>query len=226
MPEPLVESFRKEFHDVAVYLIEKSLVDHQNFPARRTRSDDVVVLESDYWKTAPRMQEKVPYSQLYEGAFDASAYDLRFLDGALVQMRYEFSKRSGQLLRSSASFLPSPDLTAYQDDPQLYLRDEVYGDVVDPRVVPVPMRVDFDAGAAVDLHHPHSHMTFGLYEHCRIAVTAAMTPWHFLELVLRSFYRTKDWLGTDELPGPRVKMPKTITPREQELGHFAVPASA
>lgn len=79
-------------------------------------------------------------------------------DGAMVQMRYAFSASTGQLLRSSASFLPSPDLTPYQDDPELYITDQVYGEIVDPRVVPVPLQVDFDGGASQDLHHPHSHL--------------------------------------------------------------------
>lgn len=223
MGEPLVEQFRKEYEDVVVYLVEKSLVDRQKFLARRARPDGVMTLESDYWQAAPRMQAKVPYTELYERARSMDAFDLLFLDGAIVQMRYEFSSRSGELLRSSASFLPSPSLTAYQDDPELYLRDEVYGDVIDPRVVPVPMRADYDPGAAVEVHHPSSHLTLGLYSHCRIAVSAAVTPWNFLELVIRSFYRTKAWVGTDELPARRVKMPRTITATEEGLSHFSVP---
>lgn len=171
------------------------------------------------------MQRRVEYSTLYTELVTAGAYDLRFLDGALVQLQYEFSAAAGTLLRSRAAYLPAPDLSPFQEDPDLYLLDEVYGDVLDRRVVTVPLRLDFDSrpGVAKDLHHPQSHLTLGQYPHCRLPIASPVTPYYFLELLLRSFYRTDDWLCTDHMPGPRVRMPNTITARERELLHLSLP---
>lgn len=229
MTEVLVESFRRELSDLTGYLIERSLIDDQQVPARRARGQQIVVLESDYWSRddIPRVQRKIPYATLYEELATSGAYDLRFLDGALVQFRYEFNKDGRQLHRSRVAFFPSPDLTPYQEDPELYLHDEVYGEVVDPRVVPVPLRFDFDSRDDVvrDLLHPASHLTIGQYPHCRVPLTGALTPYFFVELVLRSFYRTNDWVHTDDLPAPRVQMPSTITAREQNYAHISLPST-
>lgn len=226
MAEPrLVDLFCRELHEQIGYLVEQSLVDDQRWPARRRRGNNEV-LESDYWAVGHRLQRKVPYSELYDACRAEKAYDLRFLDGALVQVRYEFRADSHELLRSRAAFLPSPDLTPYQEDPELYLHDEVYGDVIDPRVVPVPLRFDFDSRPAVvkDLLHPQSHLTLGQYPHCRVALSNAITPYYLIELLLRSFYRTDSILNTFNLPRPLVQMPKTITETEQNYAHVSVPA--
>ena len=225
LADVLVDTFRAELIDLIGYVISESLVDDQNIPARRSRGNDIVVLQSDYWDSAPRLQRNIAYAQLHSELVEARAYDLRFLDGAIVQMQYEFSEKSGGLLRSRAAFLPAPDLTAFQEQPDLYLLDEVYGDVIDLRVVAVPLRFDFDSRPTVakDLHHPQSHLTLGQYPHCRVALTSAITPYYFMELILRSFYRTKDWLCTDDLPAPRVRMNKTITAREESLVHLGLP---
>ena len=186
------------------------------FPVRRDRGNNIVLLQSDYWDSAPRMQRKVPYSELYAELIEAEAYDMvRFLDGALVQLRYEFAADTDILRRSRVAFLPSPDLIPYQEQLDLYLMDEIYGDVVDRRVVARPLRFDFDSRQQVakDLHHPVSHLTIGQYPYCRLAATGAITPYYFVELILRAFYRTDDFIHVGELPGPRALMPKTISPR-------------
>lgn len=225
--EPLVELFRKELIDLTGFLISESLVDSQNIAARRDVGHGIVVLEADYWVSAPRMLGKSDYSELYRLCADSGAYDLRFLDGALVQFHFEFrAGRKGGLRRSGASFLPAPDLTPFQDQPDLYLLDELYGDVVDRRSVSVPLRFDYDSRPEVveDLHHPESHLTIGQYPHCRVPVTSAVSPYFFIEFILRAFYRTKNWLCTDDLPPPRVALPRTITRREESLLHLSLPA--
>lgn len=233
MDKPLVELFRKEISDITGYLIANSLIDSQNYPARRQRIDNIEVLQSDYWESdywdnARRMQRaNVEYATHYRELAAAGAYDLRFLDGALVQLQYEFATDTGDLRRGCASFLPAPDLLPYQDESALYLLDEVYGDVVDRRVVTVPIRFDFDSRADViqTVHHPQSHLTIGQYPLCRVAVCSAVTPYYFLELVLRCFYRTRQSLPTEGMPGPKARMNKTITLEEEGLVHICLPTN-
>lgn len=224
-----VETFRKELIDLTSYLLERSMVDDQNLAVRRDVGGGRVALEAPYWSNdPPDLFAAVSYGELYLALTSSRAYDLRFLDGGLVQVRFEFSAdRGGGLLRSRLAYLPSPDLTPFQEDPEIYLYDELFGDVVDVRAVTIPFRFDYDTSenAVVDLHHPVSHVTLGQYPHCRVAASGPITPYYFLEFVLRSFYRTRGWLATEELPVPRVAIRSTITDLERSLLHFGLPTS-
>ena len=229
--EPPIEKFRKELLDLTGHLIEQSLADDQNSVVRREVGHGLAVLEAPYWSSedCPDLFAPVPYGELHKRFAAQRAYDLRLLDGGLIQFRFEFTtKRPGKLRRSRLAYLPSPDLTPFQEDPDIYLQDEVFGDVVDLRAVTTPVRFDYDSRDEVvtDLHHPVSHVTLGQYPHCRIAASGPITPYYFVEFVLRSFYRTASWLATEHLPKPRVRIPLTITDLERSLLHFGLPTHA
>ncbi len=83
------------------------------------------------------------------------------LDGALIQMSYEFSNFS--LQRHRLAFLPSPVLEEFQTAPQAYLDDEISADITMRNIVPFPFRFDYDArdGHFAEMVHPKSHLTLG-----------------------------------------------------------------
>ncbi|MDI6872398.1 MAG: DUF2290 domain-containing protein [Bacillota bacterium] len=231
----LVEQFKEEVHELTAALIESGLVDDQNFVNRRTvgnkrEGTQTVALEAAYWSDPDvRVLASIPYHELHAHLTTSRAYDLRFLDGALAQFRFEFSADSpGILRRSRIAFLPAPDLTPFQQDPEIYLHDEVFGNVVDQRAVTTPFRFDYDIreGTVVDGHHPAAHVTLGQYPHCRIAAAGPITPYYFVEFVARAFYRTKTISLTDQLPSPRVAVPATITSHELTLVHIGLPTGA
>lgn len=228
----LVVEFERELHDLTAALVECGLVDDQNFVHRQTTGNkldgtQVITLEAGYWADPEvNVMASIPYNELHEQLSARRAYDLRFLDGGLVQVRFEFEPgKAGHLRRSRLAYLPSPDLTPFQQDPDIYIHDEVFGNVVDVRAVTTPLRFDYDTrqGTVVDVHHPMAHVTFGQYPYCRIAASGPITPYYFIELVVRSFYRTKTTLPTDRLPGPRLTVPATITGNEKALVHFGLP---
>jgi hypothetical protein len=224
-----IANFEKEINELTAHLIELSIVDSYNLAVRRDHVGDISVLEAGYWSNpdhSPDIFSRVPYDEFYTMLSSNRSYDLRFLDGALAQLRFEFKKGSrGQLLRSRLAYFPSPDLTPYQKDPEIYLSDEIYGDVVDVRSVGIPFRFDYDSSedTARDLHHPKSHVTLGQYPHCRIAASGPITPYYFVEFVLRSFYRTSSWLATPDLPKPRATSSATLTRAEISHIHFGLP---
>jgi len=164
-----------------------------------------------------------PYQDLYAEQLAARAYNIKMLDGALIQMSYEFA---GALpVRSRLAFLPSPDLTEFQAAPELYLEDLMYTEVVDPRAVTVPIRFDFDdrPGVATELAHPRAHLTLGQYKNCRIATTAPLTPGAFVGFLLRSFYNTAMTAITGGSPVAEHRFAATISGGEQASIHIAVP---
>lgn len=93
--EPVVE-FERELHELTSALVESGLVDDQNYVHRKTIGNkgdgtQVVALEANYWADPDvNVMASIPYSDLHAQLTERRAYDLRFLDGGLVQVRFEF----------------------------------------------------------------------------------------------------------------------------------------
>lgn len=151
------------------------------------------------------------------------------IDGALIQMAYDFS--DGRLQRHRLAFWPAPHLHEFQNSPDVYLQDELHGDVISKSVVPFPLRYDYDAriGRHVDVRHPKSHLTLGQYEHCRIPVSAPVAPHCFIDFLLRNFYRTPSGCYTDAMPPgtPGTSaFEESISPAERRVVHVTVPRAS
>ena len=145
------------------------------------------------------------------------------LDGALLQMMYLFD--NGILHRHRLAFFPSPHLEEFQNNPEIYLEDERYADVVARNIVPFPLRFDFDASERTSQNHlhPKSHVTLGQYENCRIPVTAPLTPVRFVEFILRNFYYTAFSQVVDKYPGFGGSFADSITQSERRMVHIVIP---
>lgn len=100
------------------------------------------------------------------------SYNMRMLDGALIHMMYRF--RNNQLEAHRLAFFPSPFLGEFQNNPEIYLEDEIYAEVIMRNIVPFPLRFDFDCReeVVVEMYHPKSHLTLGQYQNCRIPVSS------------------------------------------------------
>jgi hypothetical protein len=204
-------------------LIELSLCNDQNFPSSRTIGTAVdISVGSDIAYTAAL--KNVSYVEIYDALLGARAYNVRMVDGALIQMSYSFQEDS--LLRHRLAFFPSPDLTEFQNSPEIYEEDEIYAEVLSKNVVPFPIRFDFASSddLFVELHHPRSHVTLGQYTNCRIPVSAPLAPSAFVDFVLRSFYNTAHRKFCEQFPKCQFFFEQTIAQREVEVLHLRVPA--
>ena len=141
---------------------------------------------------------------------------MRMLDGALIHMMYRF--KNNQLEAHRLAFFPSPFLEEFQNNPEIYIEDEIYAEVTMRNIVPFPLRFDFDCReeVAVDIEHPKSHLTLGQYQNCRIPVSAALTPHHFIEFILRNFYNTAYRKYSNQLSTFSDRFETSITEREKE----------
>jgi len=223
MSGPSIQGVLKEVHTLTGFLVDKGFVDDQNFPVQRHLSASHCEIQFGNALPMSTMLKGMRYAELYAEQRAARSYNFRMLDGALIQMTYEFDR--GQLVRSRLAFLPSPDLTEFQNDPESYIEDALFVEVVDRRVVAVPLRFDFDdrQGVASSVAHPRSHLTLGQYKNCRIATTAPLTPGVFVGFVLKSFYNTAINEIADAAPCSRHRFKGTITAEEARLPHVAVP---
>ena len=146
------------------------------------------------------------------------------LDGALIQMMYAFA--DGTLQRHRLAFFPAPHLEEFQNNPDIYQDDEIYADVIAKNIVPFPVRFDYDVRSEShpELVHPKSHLSLGQYEHCRIPVTAPMTPFWFIDFILRNFYHVASRRYADGLPAQDGSFDESISPAERGIVHIVVPA--
>lgn len=89
-------------------LIELGICDDQNAAVLKktsSRGSEIAFLNSAAVSVALKDRE---YDDVYTDLLAARAYNLKLLDGALVQMMYEFNERT--LTRHRLAFFPSPTL--------------------------------------------------------------------------------------------------------------------
>lgn len=210
----------KQIGDLTTALVGLSLCNEQNFPATDGNPDGSFEITVS---TAARMSvalKNVSYRDIYSELESARCFNFKMLDGALVTLRYRF--RDGSVCEHSLTYFPSPDLEHFQNDPEVYLLDEVYADVVARNIVPFPIRFDFSDEVAkfVEIHHPYSHLTLGQYENCRIPVCSPIGPLVFGGFILRNFYNTAFRKYSEEIPMSDLAFPRTITAAEQKIPHM------
>lgn len=200
-------------------LVGLSLSNEQNFPATHGNINaefEITVSTSAGMSVALK---NVAYRDIYGELAKARCFNIKMLDGALISLRYRF--RAGNICEHSLSYFPSPDLEQFQNEPEVYLEDEIYADVIARNIVPFPVRFDYsdDSAKFVDIHHPYSHLTLGQYENCRIPVASPIGPLAFGGFILRSFYNTAFRKYSEKIPTSTLAFSNTITANERKIPH-------
>ena len=214
----------KQIQRLTAHLVETGLVDDQQFPVwRETDVVEITFGNAGYMSVA---LGGTPYAEIYSDFVRHRVFNAKLLDGALIQMMYLFA--DGALRQHRLAFFPSPHLERFERDPESYEADRMYADIVARSVLPLPIRFDYDSRDErhVDLAHPKSHLTLGEYAHCRIPVTAPLTPHRFVDFILRSFYRTPSGDLAAALPRLPGTFAGSMTSAERSVLHVIVPAGA
>ena len=213
----------QQINRLITYTVEAGLCNEQFFAFQRSiagHCTEITFLGAEHVSTALKDRN---YGDIYRHLLETKAFNIKMIDGALIQMMYAFC--AGGVERHRLSFFPSPDLEEFQTNPDIYLRDEVYADIVGRKVVSFPIRFDYNSGDSTHqvVQHPKSHLTLGDYEHCRIPVTAPMTPRQFLDFILRNFYETGEKQYADSIPTLGGSFPESIVPDERAVVHVTIP---
>lgn len=163
------------------------------------------------------------YRQIYRHLVECRAYTAVMLDHAVVQIMYRF--RGSELIGHRLAFFAAPDLGEFQNAPEWYRRDDRFADVIGTATAPALIRFDYDADERRhrSVVHPKSHLTLGRYEGCRIPVSAPLSPYRFMDFVLRNFYDTPAKSYSSALPRSRSSFGDTIDASERLVMHMAVP---
>jgi hypothetical protein len=212
----------REIKELTTAMIGLSLSNEQNFPSTHGTtgaSFEITVKNAASLTVALR---NVSYREIYDSLAEARCFNMKLLDGALVCLRYRFE--GGQVMEHSLSYFPSPDLEHFQNDPEGYLSDEIYADIVSRNIVPFPVRFDFNVDSVryADVDHPYSHLTLGQYKNCRIPVCSPLSPLAFGGFILRNFYNTAFLKYADKIPKPGFRFDRTISQNEQRVAHMVL----
>ena len=218
------ERVKQQIDAIVRYLVEVGLASDQNFGFRRDGPQGSVEITFPQAEHISIALKDRAYREIYLHLARERSFNVMLPDGALVQMMYAFS--GGSLERHRLAFFPAPHLEEFQNNPDTYLEDEIYADVVAKNIVPFPLRFDFDGREGVHklVDHPRSHLTLGQYENCRIPVSSAMSPHWFMSFVLRNFYHTASHRYADALPKLECTFAACIFPEERGVVHLQVPA--
>jgi hypothetical protein len=216
------EQVRAQLESITTFLVECSMCDEQNFPSVRTSGRHVHISLPNNPNLSVSLKSNIDYREIYRQLGESRAFNFRMLDGALVQLLYDFE--GDELQSHRLSYFPSPTLEPFQNEPELYEDDEIYADILKKNVVPFPIRFDYSSDSArhVDVHHPMSHLTLGQYQNCRIPVCSPVTPIVFVRFLLRNFYNTALLKYESKIDLPVTFFPNTITNNERSIPHLVV----
>lgn len=207
----------KQIRQLTVDVIEAGICDAQNFPSLTQSPRGISEIGISSVDNSIFLKN-IPYNEMYSELLKRKYYNLKMIDGALISLLYRF--QNNDIIAHRLSFFPAPNLEVFQNEPELYLEDEIYLEFLDKRIVTVPLRFDFDSGEAfVPVEHPKSHLTLDQYENCRIPVSSAVSPYQFMEFILRNFYHTARNKSCFNLTKYTDKFEKSIVSEEEALVH-------
>lgn len=215
----------KQISTIIRKLIELSLCNDQNFPVVQKTHPTSIVVNPNSGHTSSLLKN-IKYQELYDIIERTKNFHIKMLDSAYIQFMYEFDKRG--ILRHRLAFYPSPYLEEFQNNPEIYEYDEIYADIVDDRIHPVPLRFDYDKQYTFSdgLYHPTVHLTLGQYTNCRIPVSAPLTPYHFMRFILKHFYKTSIRKYYEELPVCSECFPDMLNDCDRSEVYLNIPSSA
>jgi hypothetical protein len=212
---------RREIIDLTGAMIGVGLSVDQNFPSENSYVGEhgpITELSTTGSDKITAALKNRPYEEIYAALAERRSYNMRLIDGALIQLRYRFNRE--KLLKHVLAFYPSPRLVEYQNAPDIYELDILYAESIRKDVVTTPVRFDFDEQAFEEILHPRSHFTIGQYKNCRIAVSHALTPFRFIHFVLCAFYNTPFYELCSEWKPTASDFPESVSKRERADLHL------
>jgi hypothetical protein len=176
-------TIKQQINSITSKLIEVGLSVEQNFPSIKNNS---VYISGN--KDLSIALKNISYQEIYSELDKEKNYNIKMIDGALIQFMYTFD--GDELKKYRLAFFPSPTLKEFQNNSEIYEIDEIYADIINKNIVTTPIRFDYDPNNHISVEHPKSHLTIGQYKNCRIPMIIPITPNIFMDFILRNFYNT------------------------------------
>ena len=214
------QEIHRQLREITILLVKKSIVIHQKWPIFDSKKRQIVW---EGFKNIAFSLKNESYETIYNNIVEMEDYNFLLLDGAVIQMIYEFDHRDN-IVGHILSFYPHYDLTRYQDMPEeyekLFYGNNLFVDIREEKVVTFPLRFDFSQ-THNEIIHPKVHLTLGNYRDCRIPVSKPLPPNRFISFILRNFYFQKfKEAKIEESLKDDLLFDETITQREKNLLHL------
>ncbi len=213
MPDSVI--IFKQIQKITEKLIEIGLSAQQNFPSNQQGQ----ITYSGMQDISIAMKN-ISYEEIYKNLEESKNYNIKMIDGALIQMLYKFE--DNELVSHRLAFFPAPNLESFQNEPKIYEDDEVYADILGKNIVTFPIRFDYDPSNFKEIKHPKAHITLGQYKNCRIPISEPLTPELFIAFLLRNFYSTAFQKNINKFTLGNHRFPQTITDKEKSLLHLGI----
>ncbi len=207
-------SVYNQITQITAKLIKSGLSANQNFPSMS--SGEIAYTDM---KDIALALKNIPYGEVYYALDKEKNYNIKMIDGALIQMLYRFD--GDILIEHRLAFFPNPSLESFQNEPELYESDEIYADIIGKNIVTFPIRVDYSPEQHIDIQHPKAHITLGQIKNCRIPVSEPVTPELFISFLLRNFYNTA-FLKYENIFTVSSRFDKCITENEKGIIHLSI----
>lgn len=147
-----VQNIFKDVENLTAKLIEVGLSSQQNFPTLNKLSQNISEISYSNSYDLSIALKNVAYQDIYDELDRGKNYNIKMIDGALIQLLYRF--QGSQLLSHRLAFFSSPYLESFQNEPELYEEDEIFADIIAKNIVAVPIRFDYDPDNFQEIHHP------------------------------------------------------------------------
>lgn len=205
----------RQIEKITAKLIEIGLSAEQNFPSNQFGRIAYLGMQD-----ISIAMKNIAYEEIYKKLEETKNYNIKMLDGALIQMLYSFE--DNKLISHRLAFFPAPTLESFQNEPELYENDEIYADILGRNIVTFPIRFDYDPDNFEEIQHPKTHATLGQYKNCRIPVSEPLTPEIFITFLLRNFYNPAFRKHPQKFIISSQRFAKTISDQEKSLLHLGI----
>ena len=115
----------KQIENITSSLIKVGLSVEQNFPSSQNGS--IYINGKQDLSIALK---NISYKEIYTVLEKDKNYNIKMIDGALIQFMYLFEE--DKLIKYRLAFFPSPSLEEFQNNSEIYEIDEIYADVITP----------------------------------------------------------------------------------------------
>lgn len=181
-------SVKDEIDEIITFLVSKGMCSFQNYPVIKGDKKE----KSIGWGNITNLSialKNIDYKDIYNEINKNHDYTMKLIDGTIIQLLYRF--QDDKLYSHRLAVFPSPILQSFEEEPEIYLQDEIYGDILAKNIVPFPIRFDFCIDEVDSKYeHPKSHATLGQFKNCRIPVYGPLSPHRFMSFILENFYYT------------------------------------
>jgi hypothetical protein len=104
-------------------LISINLSVSQNYPSSMPTSNSGIEITFSGASNLSVALKNVEYHEIYKQLDRSNNYNLKLIDGALIQLSYTFS--NDKLVSHRLCFFPSPSFEPFQNEPEIYELDDL-----------------------------------------------------------------------------------------------------